>query len=298
MKPNTTPPPSPFHDDTGSPTNEQLLCRAISGDPDQLELLLAPHLPWLFNLSIHMLHRRADAEDATQEILLKAISALPGFRGEAKFRTWLYRIAANHLLNVRKNNWHSCNAVCSFATASSGLRQVPDLDPPDPRTVPVPLEILNEETGNNCLIGTFLCLDGRQRLAFILGEVFQVSDKVGADICKLTPANFRQILSRARRDLYQYLRDNCSLINPENHCKCARKTRAFIQAGFVDPSNLEFTQPHIRKVRDVAAKLAPELHETYTQIAVSVYRNHPFFELSEQSATLRRAIQTLSTEVL
>ena len=298
MRTNPERPASPFHADASCPTDEQLVSSALAGAPDELELLLTRHLPWLFNLSIRMLHRRADAEDATQEILLKTIRALPRFRSQARFRTWLYRIAVNHLLNVKKHNWDACDPVCSFSTASSGLRQVPDLDPPDPRTVPVPLEILNEETGNNCLIGTLLCLDGRQRLVFILGEIFQVGDKVGADICEVTPANFRQILSRARRDLYQYLRDNCSLINPENHCKCARKTRAFIQAGFVDPNNLEFTQLHVRKVREVAAQVAPELHDAYMKVAASTYRNHPFFEPSEQSAILRRVLPTLSTEVL
>ena len=270
----------------------------MAGDRGQFELLPARPLSWSFNLSLRMLHRRADAEDATQEILLKTIHALPGFRSEAKFRSWLYRIASNHLLNVRKNNWHSCNAVCSFSVASSGPRQVPDLDPPDPRTVPVPLEILNEETGNNSLIGIFLCLDGRQRLVFILGEIFQVSGKIGADICEVTPSNFRQILSRARRDLYPYLRENCSPINPENDCKCARRTRAYVQAGFVNPSTLEFTQPHIRKVRYVAAKLAPELHETYMQIAAHVYSNHPFFEPPAQSAILRQVLKALPIEVL
>jgi DNA-directed RNA polymerase specialized sigma24 family protein len=93
---------NPFLDDANSSPDEELLDRAKSGDRDQLETLLTRHLAWLFNLSIRMLHRRADAEDATQEILLKTIKALPAFRGEAKFRTWLYRIAVNHLLTVRK----------------------------------------------------------------------------------------------------------------------------------------------------------------------------------------------------
>jgi len=286
--------PNPFLDDAIGTHDEELLIHAKLGDPEQLELLLTPHLPWLFNLSLHMLHRRADAEDATQEILLKTIKALPGFRGEARFRTWLYRIAINHLLSVRKPKWDASNPVCSFAIASAGLRQVPDLDPPDPRTVPVPIDILNEETGNNCTIGTLLCLDGRQRLVFILGEIFQVSDEVGADICEVTPVNFRQILSRARRDLYQYLRDNCSLVDPKNDCKCARKTRAFIQAGFVDPHKLEFTQPHVRMVREVVAQLVPALQDAYMQAAASVYRNHPFFEPSEQAAILRKVIPSLS----
>jgi RNA polymerase sigma factor (sigma-70 family) len=241
-----------------------------------------------------MLRRHADAEDATQEILLKAMTALPGFRGEAKFTTWLYRIAVNHLLNVKKPKWAASDAVCSFAVASAGLRQVPDLDLPDPRTVPVPVEILIEETKNNCMIGTLLCLDGRQRLVFILGEVFGVSDEVGAEIAEVTPVNFRQILSRARRDLYEYLRDNCSLVNAQNECKCARKTRAFIQAGFVDPAKLEFTQAHARKVREVAAQRTRELIDAYMEIGASVYRNHPFYEPPEQARILRRVLGSMS----
>ena len=285
---------NPFSENPTSDHEDEMLASAKSGDRTQLELLLSPHLPWLYNLSIRMLHRRADAEDATQEILLKVIKVLPGFRGEAKFSTWLYRIAVNHLLNVKKPKWVASDAVCSFAIASAGLGQVPDLDPPDPRTVPVPVEILIEETGTNCMIGTLLCLDGRQRLVFILGEIFEVSDEVGAEIVEVTPANFRQILSRARRDLGEYLRDNCSLVNPANDCKCARKTRAFIQAGFVDPSKLEFTQAHVLKVREAVGQRSHEQLEAYLEVAGSVYRDHPFYEPSEQAEMLRRVLPSFT----
>jgi RNA polymerase sigma factor (sigma-70 family) len=287
-------PQSPFAENSPCDPDEKLVIDAKTGDRDQLERLITRHLPWLFNLSLRMLHRRADAEDATQEILLKTIKALPNFRSEAKFRTWLYRIAVNHLLNVKKPKWAATDAICSFNLASAGLRKVPDLDPPDPRTVPVPIEILVEETKNNCMIGTLLCLDGRQRLVFILGEIFGVSDEVGAEIVEVTPDNFRQILSRARSDLYEYLRDNCSLVNAENECKCVRKTRAFIQAGFVDPAKPEFTQAHARKVREVATQRAPEIFEAYMEVGASVYRDHPFYEPAEQAAILRRVLPTLT----
>jgi RNA polymerase sigma factor (sigma-70 family) len=285
---------NPFLENSAADPDEELVAGAKAGGRDQLGLLLSRHLPWLFNLSLRMLHRRADAKDATQEILLKAIKALPEFRGEAKFRTWLYRIAFNHLLSVKKPKWDAADAICSFTVASAGLRQVSDLDLPDPRTEPVPIEILIEETKNNCMIGTLLCLDGRQRLVFILGEIFQVSDQVGAEIAEVTPANFRQILSRARRDLFEYLRDNCSLVNPENDCKCARKTRAFLQAGFVDPAKLEFTQAHVRRVQDIAAQRTPEIFDAYMEAGVSVYRNHPFYKPPEQAEILRRVLPPLT----
>ena len=137
-----------------------------------------------------MLGYHADAEEDT---LLRAAKSLRTFRGESQFRTWLYRIAANHLLNVKKQKWAASEAVCSFSDAAVGLQRVPDFDPPDPRTVVVPVELLVREAGIACTIGTLLCLDGRQRLVFILGEVFGVSDEVGAEVVDVTPANFRQI---------------------------------------------------------------------------------------------------------
>jgi len=276
---------------TGAETpDEELVQRARSGDRQAAEDLLIRHQPWVFNLAIRMLLRRPDAEDATQEVMVKALKGLPAFRGDSQFRTWLYRIAVNQILNTKK----AAAPVCSFEDAARGLRQTPDFDPPDPRTVPVPVEILIEETKIGCTMGTLLCLDGRQRLAFILGEVFGVRDQVGAEILDVTPANFRQILSRARRDLYEYLRGNCSLVNPDAACKCVRKTRAFIQGGFVDPGKLQFTSAHWRKVREVAGDRADELADAYMKVAALVYRDHPFYEPAEQAATLRQALRAVS----
>lgn len=293
---------SPILGESNGVTDEELVNRAQSGDKEAVEALVKRHLLWVFNLAVRMLRLHADAEDAAQEIMMKAVQALPAFRGESKVRTWLYRIAVNHILNVKKSNnilkteWSAADSVCSFDQAASGLRQVPDLDLPDPRTVPVPVELLVEETKIHCMIGTLLCLDGRQRLVFILGEIFGVDDEVGAEIAEITPVNFRQILSRARRDLYQYLRGNCSLVNSENHCKCTRKTQAFIKSGFVDPQKLEFTKPHLRKVCDVASSRADKIGEAYIKAGAAVYRNHPFYEPAEQVAILRRVLSSISLQ--
>ena len=285
---------NPFLETAADISDEQLASSAKSGDRDALEQLLLRHQPWVYNIALRMLFRHPDAEDATQDILIKVLKALPAFRGESKFRTWLYRIAVNHLLNLKKDMWNAADSVCSFAVAEQGLQKVPDLDLPDPRTVPVPVEILVEETKISCTMGTLLCLDGRQRLVFTLGEVFGVSDEVGAEIAEVTPANFRQILSRARRDLYEYLNNNCSLVNPEGHCKCAKKTRAYIQGGFVDPQELRFTAGYMRRVRDMAGERADELIDVYMKIGAAVYRDHPFYEPADQVAMLRKALASVS----
>src|SRR5512146_801114 len=212
--------PNPFCDGHQQVGDQELLAAAQSGNREALERLLVNHQPWIFNIAVRMLRGPQDAEDATQDILIKVLQGLPSFRGESKFSTWLYRIAVNHLLNVKKDKWSAADSICSFSVAAAGLQQVPDLDLPDPSTVPVPVAVLVEEVKMVCTVGTLLCLDGRQRLVFILGEIFGVSDEVGAEIVDVSPDNFRQILSRARRDLYEYLRGNCSLVDPEKPCKC------------------------------------------------------------------------------
>jgi RNA polymerase sigma factor (sigma-70 family) len=284
---------NPFLEAGVDTPDSELVSQAQGGDRGALDRLVTRHQPWVFNIAVRMLGCHADAEDATQEILLRAVKSLRGFRGESKFRTWLYRIAANHLLNFRKQKWIASEAVCSFSDAAVGLGRVPDFDPPDPSTVPVPVELLVKEAGIGCVMGTLLCLDGRQRLVFILGEIFGVSDEVGGEVVDVTPANFRQILSRARADLYEYLRGNCSLVDPANTCKCARKTRAYIQGGFVDPQKLRFTSDHYQQVREVAADRADEWSEAYMRLAASVYRGHPFYEAAEQAEILRKALPSI-----
>ncbi len=282
---------NPFLETAALPSDEELVSKSQTGDRGALEELLTRHQPWILNVAIRMLGNRADAEDATQDVLLRVLKSLHTFRGESRFRTWLYRVAANQLLNFRRRKWVASDAICSFADAAAGLRQVPDFDPPDRSTVPVPVEILVQETKLCCMIGTLLCLDGRQRLVFVLGEIFGVGDDVGAEIVDVTPDNFRQILSRARRDLYEYLRGNCGLMDPKNTCKCVRKTRAFIQGGFVDPKKLQFTADYRSRVREVAGERFEEWGE-----AARLFRNHPFYEPAGQVAAIRRMLDTISLE--
>jgi RNA polymerase sigma-70 factor (ECF subfamily) len=78
------------------PAEESALLRAgQAGDRAALERLLARHKSALYALCRGMLRHRDDAQDAVQETFLRALRALPRFRGDARFRTWLFRIAIN-----------------------------------------------------------------------------------------------------------------------------------------------------------------------------------------------------------
>jgi RNA polymerase sigma-70 factor, ECF subfamily len=91
-------------DEGGSAAESVLLRAARAGDRAALERLLAPHKRPLVALCYGILGHPDDAEDAAQETFLRALRALPRFRGEASFRTWLFRIALHVCLNWKRDH--------------------------------------------------------------------------------------------------------------------------------------------------------------------------------------------------
>ncbi|HVY69613.1 MAG TPA: RNA polymerase sigma factor, partial [Verrucomicrobiae bacterium] len=231
-------------------SDERLVAKAKGGNMDALDALARRHQSWIFNLALRMVWRRDAAEDATQEILIKAVTKLSTFAGQSAFRTWLYRIAVNHLLNIRKSEMEEKGM--SFTDMAASLDSVADEDLPDERALPVETKVLVEEAKLGCITAMLLCLDRRQRLAFILGEVFGENSEAGAEALGESAANFRQLLSRARRDLYQFMNDKCGLVNQANPCRCARKASGFMRNGWLDPKNLQFSKDRLAEVRNVA----------------------------------------------
>ena len=76
-------------------TDEELVARSIRGDQDSFnELILRWERP-IYALAYRTIGREEDARDVCQETFLRAFRALPAFRGQAKFSSWLYRIALN-----------------------------------------------------------------------------------------------------------------------------------------------------------------------------------------------------------
>ncbi len=84
-------------------TDENLIDSALAGSRKALEELVLRHQAWIYNVALRMVFYPQDAEDATQEILIKMLTKLSTFRRESAFRTWLYRIVVNHVLNMKKS---------------------------------------------------------------------------------------------------------------------------------------------------------------------------------------------------
>ena len=88
---------------TASRAETELLRRARQGEHEAIALLLNRHRERIFRLAFQTLRDREWAEDAAQEIFLRAFQKLPCFRGESEFSTWLYRLALNYCLERRRH---------------------------------------------------------------------------------------------------------------------------------------------------------------------------------------------------
>ncbi|MEJ2559537.1 MAG: sigma-70 family RNA polymerase sigma factor [Anaerolineae bacterium] len=80
-------------------TDAELVARAQEGDEAAFEQLVRRHQRYVFNLAYRVLDDYAEAEEVAQEAFVRVWRGLPGFRGQAQFTTWLYRIIHNLCLN-------------------------------------------------------------------------------------------------------------------------------------------------------------------------------------------------------
>jgi len=279
---------NPFSDKADTDAQERELVRnAQAGSRAALEQLIRHHQPWIYNIVLRMLYWPHDAEDATQEILIKVTTKLSTFEARSSFRTWVYRIAVNHILNLKRRNFED---RLNFVDYGRGLDATPDADLPDPRTVPADVKLMVDEARIGCTSGMLLCLDREQRLIYILGDIFGVSDRVGAELLDISRDSFRQKLSRARRDLHSFMQNQCGLVNTANPCRCAKKTQGFAKAGYLNPDKLLFARDHVTKVREVAEKKCEDLEALDAEYA-EIYRDHPFQEPPDFVSSLRKLFE-------
>jgi RNA polymerase sigma factor (sigma-70 family) len=265
----------------------ELVAQIRAGSREALETLIKRHQSWIYNLAQRMVYLPQDAEDITQEILIKTLTTLSTFEGRSSFRTWLYRIVVNHVLNMKRARGEE--REWTFERYGADLDGAPDAELPDSRSVPADVQLLVDEARIGCTSGMLLCLDREQRLIYILGEIFGVTDQVGAELMDISRANFRQKLARARRDLHQFMQNQCGLINKANPCRCAKKTRAFMTAGYLNPENLLFAREHVTRVRDIARKTCDDMQSLDAAYA-EIYRAHPFLEPPDFAASVRNLL--------
>ena len=214
-----------------------LIDKAIAGDRDSLETVILSVRDLIFNLSLRMLGTFHDAEDATQDIILKIITHLSSFRQESSFSTWVFRIATNHLVNYKKHMF--AQYPLSFEFYGDDIENAPAGDIPD-LTQEVEKSILAEELKLSCTNVMLQCLDTDDRLVFVLGTMFNVDSRIAGDILGITPEAYRQRLSRVRRKVADFLSAYCGEYG-SGKCRCRDRLNYAIQSHRLNPSQLDYT---------------------------------------------------------
>src|SRR3990170_7318567 len=176
-----------------------------------------------------MLWSREDAEDATQEILVRAVTRLAQFDFRSKLKTWVYRIAVNYILDVKKSPVERLHVT--FERFADDLAEGLSSDGP----TDAERSLLIEEVKIGCTLGMLQCLDRPHRLAYVFGEILELSGPEAADALGIAPALFRKRLSRARDAVVAFTRASCGLVNPDRPCRCHRRLPAALRLGRVVP---------------------------------------------------------------
>ncbi|MDE5898237.1 MAG: RNA polymerase sigma factor [Treponemataceae bacterium] len=225
----------------------RMLRKAAQGDREALGAAVSLVQDMVFNLSLRMLGTFADAEDASQEILMKIVRGLPSFKGESAFSTWAFSIAANHLKSFRRHQF--AKMPLTFEIYGGDIKNADVSDIPD-LTQDVGRDILAEELKYSCTNVMLQCLDAESRCIFILGTMFRPDSRIAAEILGISAEAYRQRLSRARRKMADFLGEYCGECGGGS-CRCGPRVGYAIQNGRLSPERLDFTSGVPKRIRAV-----------------------------------------------
>ena len=216
------------------PSLEQLASQANAGDRAALESLIDRMQHRTYRLALRFLGSPADAEDATQEILIRLMTRLSTFEGRAKFTTWSYTISVRMLMETkRRRAEESVGTADDFANWLDTNIADHDFAESDPVSTAEHRELC-DEVRISCTHGMLLCLSRTLRMAYLLGDVLGLTDVEGADICGCSPAAFRQRLARARATMRRIIDNRCGLVDVSNPCSCSRQIQSSLDAGIMN----------------------------------------------------------------
>ena len=255
----------------------KLIKSCIEGNKQSFEKLINLIQPLVFNLSLRFLWNRMDAEDATQEILIKIITNLSKFNGRSKFRTWTYRVSTNYLINLKQTNLEKTSiSFNSFSNELNSIKEPVSYDFPDKN-------LLEKEMKTGCTLAMLQCLNRDLRIAFILGSILKIKSNVACEIIETSPENFRKRLEKSRKLIRSFLNSNCGVYKPENKCRCNKRIKPAIACGRIAKSNLNFVD-NIETYND-------EMEELNSM--TGIYKNHGTFKSkSDFFEQLNRILKT------
>lgn len=197
-------------------SDRHLVARAVAGDQDALTEVVRRVQDPLYRLALRMTGAPADAEDAVQEILIRVLTRLATFQGEAALLTWTYRIALNHLIDVRRR---SGRELLTF----DGYRQDLLDGIAAPAAAGPESALLADEVRLLCTQALLQCLDRPGRAAYVLGHLLRLSSEESAWVLGISSATYRKRLERARRQVRDAMNERCGLLDRKAPCQCGKR---------------------------------------------------------------------------
>jgi RNA polymerase sigma factor (sigma-70 family) len=215
-------------------TLEQIARKALDGDREALDALVRAIQGDIYGLALRMLWNREDAEDATQEILIRIVTHLSQFNFKSRLKTWAYRVAVNYVLDVKKSAIERLHL--SFEQFADNLDK--GLEPTS--ATDAEHSLLIEEVKVGCSMAMLQCLDRPHRAAYVLGEVMELSGPEAADALEIQPALFRKRLQHAREAVVAFTKSHCGLVSDSARCRCHRRVPAGAVSDAVPAKPIQF----------------------------------------------------------
>lgn len=184
-----------------------LLRRAQRDDMDAFEEIVRCHERTVYHLALKALGSREDAEDAVQEVFLKAYTSLKSFRGESKISVWLYRITNNVCIDALRRRKEAVSLSAGDDDDDAGERELPD-ERFDPAALAERRELREK------LSRALLLLPQEQREAFLLRTVAEQSYDEIAQTLELDLGTVKSRIFRARKKLCVILGKNGNFSKP------------------------------------------------------------------------------------
>ena len=251
--------------------SKSLVINAIKGDDKALEKLIRLHEPFIYNIAWKYTNDPEEAKDLCQDTLIKIITKLSSFEGKSTFRTWAYRIAVNEFLQTKRrpmeDRWKNFD---NFSTELNAIPS-PDLSPEEEEE-----EILRTKTARTrCMSGMLMCLTREQRLIYLIGDVFNVDHTTGAELFGLSKDNYRQKLSRTRKEFHAFMNKQCGLVKLENPCRCSKKAKAMEAAGKMQTNTKLFDPKYSATIAKYASEVADEVADIVDRKYIDFFQKHP-----------------------
>jgi len=192
----------PPHEPNREPSpEEEWILRAQRGDVSAFDRLMEEYQGRIYGLLYNMTSNREDAEDLLQEVFLKAYQALPKFRGQSSFYTWVYRIAVNRAINYvkkrKRRQGMSLDDLDMGIERDPALVQLSSQDTPERQ---IRLTELQEKLNE-----ALQTLSEKHRTVVILHDIQGVPHQEIGEILGCSPGTVRSRLFYARQQLQAHL---------------------------------------------------------------------------------------------